>query len=346
MPDKATLFINSQQVKHFSGLSIEKSIDNVGGGFSFESPFFSDIKIYRELFKPFSYHPVEIHIGGKLVLTGTIEGVSPRVSESSTSVVIQGRSRTGVIVDCTFQKSDFPLQFTKAKLDEIAAKVLEKYKLTASFPDGPGALFEESGPQSPTETVFTFLQNLARQRELLMGERADGNPVFRKANFDGTPVATLVEGQQGITFSEAGYNATSRFSSFDAFGQEAGKNDNFAITEDPALVGIVRPKSVQSNDTNAANIQGVSDWAASAAVAAGINIPLKVVGWLRPDGELWAENDIVTITAPSLMIYKPFPFLIKSLRFDETDTVKVTTFTLTIPGAYSGKLPEVYPWDE
>ena len=346
MPDSVTIFINSQQVTQFSGFSMSPAIDVVGAGFSFNTPFFPEQKIYRDLFRPFSYHPVEIHIGGNLVLTGVMEGVSPSVSPSQTSVNIQGRSKVAVIVDCTFEKSDFPVQFTKAKLDEITKKVVSKFGLIASFPDGTGALFEEAGPKSPTETVFSFLHNLARQRQLLMSQTPEGNLLFRKANTKGKSVATLAEGQHGVIVSGGSYNGTARFSSFDAFGQESGKNNNFAATKDPALSGIIRPKSVQANDTNAANIQGVSDWAASAAVADSINVPLQVEGWLRPDGKLWQENDMITLVAPSVMIYKPFPFLIKSLTRQETTGPKSTVLSLMIPGAYSGELPKEYPWDE
>lgn len=346
MPENVELFIDQQKIEQFSGFSLNLSIDQLGAGISFNSPFFPEIKKYRDLFRPRKYQDVEAYIGGNKVFKGTMDLVNPLSTNQSNSVNIQCRSKTAIIVDCTFEKSDFPVQFSNAKLDEIVNSVINKFGLTSVFPLGPGALFELAGPKSPTETIFSFLQNLARQRKFLMNQNAAGNLVFDTANSNNTPVANFKEGQQGVTVSDGKYDGTKMFSSFDVFGQERGKTNNHGRIVDPTMEGIIRPKSITANGTNSANIIDSATWAATAAIAAAINIPLSVEGWRRPDGELWAVNEIITLFAPSLMIYKPYNFLIKAATLSDLPSAKTTALTLTIPGAYTGILPEVYPWDE
>jgi len=361
-PDQTAIILDGTRIEQFSDESVLLTIDNVGNGFSFNVPFFPGTKIYRDLFRPFKYQELQIYIGGNLIINGTVEKIAPSVTDTSNSVNVQGRSKTGVLVDCTFEKDD-TMEFQKAALDEIANSVVSKFGIETSFPDGPGAIFEKAGPSSPTETVFNFLQNLSRQRSLLMSQNPAGELLFRRAKTSGVPVAELIEGQQGILISTASFDGTKRFSKYDVFGQESGKNDNFAqllaaISKKPAEVDVsskdvtdnsifaIRPKSIQGNDTNQGNIENVATWTLTSDIAGSINIPIGYENWLRPDGQLWAENELILVQAPSIMIYKPHVLLIKSVNFQSTADSKTVELGLTIPEAYSGTVPEAFPWDE
>lgn len=343
-PDQVTIIIDGQRVEQFSNESILLAIDNVGAGFSFNAPFFPGTQEYRDLFRPFAYQGCQLYIGNDLKINGVIEKIAPGLSESDNTVNIQGRSKVGVVVDCFFTSED-QKEWTQAGLDEIAATVLSGFGLSAEFPDGAGAIFEQAGPDSPTSKIFDFLQNLASQRGLLMSQTPEGNLLFRKPNAGGSPVAELIEGQQGILISGASYDGTKRFSRYEVYGQEAGKNDNFASIED-STIPVHRPKSTSANDTNQGNIEDAARWVLSADIAAGITVPVGYEGWLRPDGKLWAENDIILLTAPSLMVYKATRFLIKGITFTGSENEKTVAFDLTLPEAYTGDALEVLPWSD
>lgn len=361
-PDQTTIIVDGTRIEQFSDESVLLTIDNVGNGFSFNVPFFPGTREYRDLFRPFKYQDLQLYIGGNLVINGTVEKITPSATDTSNSINVQGRSKTGVLVDCTFEKDD-TMEFKGAALDEIAETVVSKFGIEASFPDGPGAIFEKAGPSSPTSTIFNFLHNLSKQRSLLMSQTAEGALFFRRAKTAGVPVAELIEGQQGIIISNATYDGTKRFSKYDVFGQEPGKNDNFAqllaeLSKKPAETDVsakdvtdssifaIRPKSIRANDTNQGNIENVATWTLTSDIAASINIPIGYEGWLRPDGKLWAENELILVQAPSLMIYKPYVMLIKSVGFNSRPDSKSVELRLTIPEAYSGEVPETFPWDE
>jgi prophage tail gpP-like protein len=346
MSENLQIYIADREVRQFSGFSMVKSLDSVGDGFAFTCPFFPDTREYRGLFRPFSYHKAMIDIGGARQFTGRIESVGPQLSGSTTSVSVSGRSLAGSIVDSTFLQSVFPVQFSRNNLREITQAVLSGFDFGAVFDGDPGALFEEAGPTSPSETVFSFLHNLAKQRKFLMSQTPQGDLLYRRAKTSGSVVAVLEEGQHGLTISGAMYDGSQRHSRYDVFGQEPGENANFATVSDPAISGAYRPKSAQANDTNAGNIADAAAWMLTADIAAAIDIPLELEGWRRPDGQLWAENELIVLTAPSLMVYRPSMLLIKSVTFKQSDTADTVAMSLTIPGAYSGEVPGRYPWDE
>ena len=343
MSNNLQIFIDGEELKHFTGFSLSQSLDVVGDMFGATFPFYPDEKKYRDLFRPFEYQRVVIHINGKKIFTGRLEQTVPALTPRDATVVASGRSLPGKIVDVTFEHGD-TLQFTQAKLDEIVAQVLARYDFKAVFANDPGAIFEEAGPSSLAETLFRFIQNLAKQRRLLMGQDAEGNLLFRRAITSGPVVAELVEGQEGLTLSTATYDGTARYSSFDVFGQEPGVNDNYARVVDPALDGIHRPLSVQANNNNAGSIIESANWIASAGIARSVTIPVELAGWTRPDGELWSENTLLTLQAKSIMLYRSSTYLITRVLFKRNGATDTTKLDLAIPGAYSGTMPEGYPW--
>jgi len=335
--NNVTIIIDGQQIEQFFNESVLLSIDQVGAGFSLSCPFFPETQEYRDIFKPFQYQGFELSINDELKITGVVENIVPALTDTTKIVTIQGRSKTGVIVDCTFTKEE-QKEFKQATLQEIADIVVLPHSLETEFPDGAGAIFEQAAPDSPMSNKFDFLQNLARQRKLLMSQTPGGKLLFRKAKTTGSPVAELVEGQQGLILSDAEYDSTVRFSSYEGYGQEYGKTDNYAKLED-SNINVVRTTAIQANDTNQGNIEDAVKWAIGADMAASFSIPLGFESWTRPDGQLWAENELITLKAPSLMIYEPKTLLIKSVRFNGGDTQKTVDFELTIPEAYTGEIP-------
>jgi prophage tail gpP-like protein len=287
MSDDLQVFISDEIVEHFSAFSFSVSIDQVGEPFGFTVPFFPDKPEYRELYRPCKFRPVRIELNGDLKYTGEIQMLQPVLAEDKSTVQVSGRSKPSTIIDTTFEKDDCPLQFSQKNLQQIANVVLQKHSFGATFEGALGAIFEEAGAESPTETKLSFLHNLAEQRKFLMSQTASGDLLFRRAKTTGAPVATIVEGDGGrITIARATYDDSKRFSLFDVFGQEPGTPDNFARIIDKSLSGKYRPKSVQSNDTNAANITEAAKWIAAASVADAIKIPFDVDGWTDDNDEI------------------------------------------------------------
>ena len=103
-PDQTTIIIDGIRIEQFSDENILLTIDNVGNGFSFNVPFFPGTQEYRDLFRPFLYQDAQIYIGENLIINGTVEKIAPSLTDHYPSENQQGLSKTGILVDCTFEK--------------------------------------------------------------------------------------------------------------------------------------------------------------------------------------------------------------------------------------------------
>jgi len=45
------------------------------------------------------------------------------------------------------------------------------------------------------------------------------------------------------------------------------------------------------------------------------------------------------------MIYEPYTFVVRSVRFSKDDSSETATLDLVVPGAFNGEVPEALPWD-
>jgi hypothetical protein len=72
----------------------------------------------------------------------------------------------------------------------------------------------------------------------------------------------------------------------------------------------------------------------------------ELPSWRDPGGELWVPNSKLSMEAPQLMIYQPTEFLVRSVTLHATANVRTASLGLVLPGVFSGKTPERWPFDE
>ena len=85
--DEVAVTISGKRFRFWTEIRLTEGVDSVSS-IGLSAPFESDIKDYREFFRPFSFQPLTVTVGGKLVFTGTVVGVLP-TSEPSTYRVIR-----------------------------------------------------------------------------------------------------------------------------------------------------------------------------------------------------------------------------------------------------------------
>jgi len=124
------------------------------------------------------FTPCTLHIAGELVLTGYVDTADIGYDGRSHNVVIEGRSRTEDIIDCT---PDLPGgQFTGYRLDQIARAVAGPFGVEVVVDADVGDAFPDATIQRH-ETGFAFLERLARLRAVLLTDDERGRLVLTKA---------------------------------------------------------------------------------------------------------------------------------------------------------------------
>jgi prophage tail gpP-like protein len=312
----------------------------------FEAPFDEENTDFRELFRPFSYHPVELDVGGDRLFTGTLIGTTPSVDTKAQTVGASCYALTGVLGDCTAPASAYPIEWDRANLRTIAEAMTALFGLRAVFEGEVGTTFERVA-LNPGEKVLPWLAGLAAQRDLVIGATEKGELLFSKAITSGAPVAHLRQKQSPVISVTPAFNPQKNYSSITGLTPTLVGLEGPQHTEKNShLSGVLRPFTFESGNTIG------SDLAASVRSKMGrmfgnvVGYSVPVSTWRDPQGKLWEPNTLITLDAAGAMIYGPYTFLIRSVILQKTAGAEQATLNLVLPGSFAGLVPERLPWEE
>ncbi|MCK5600945.1 hypothetical protein KAR91_03690 [Candidatus Pacearchaeota archaeon] len=338
--DEVAIRINGKIFRGWTANSIQRAINTVADSFSFQAPFIpSDPdSVYLD---PYTYLDTDLFLGGKLYIAGQSNNWNPNFAVESTITTIQVRSLPGVIVDCP--STDRSLNYTGQTLKAIAEKILKPFGIRADFPLGDSGIFNKTKRQLQ-EKIYTFIQGLARKAGFIVNSTRDGGIKFDRANIDGIPIMSLVQGQQPLTGISGNYNGTERFSDYIAVSQSRGNVTNRSQAVDESIP-VKRPIIFSAKDTSQGNISDAAKWQRSRALAKSAKVTATVGRWRDDNDNHIKENEIITLLAPNIHIYNETRFLIESVSLSKTaDSINQAALNLVLPQAYTLEFPKVFPW--
>lgn len=339
-PDETALTIESTRFRFWTEIQITQQTDKVST-VAFFAPFDPESLEQRERFRPMSFKDIAVSIGGSQVLTGTMLVPLPVATAASTAVSVNGYGLPGVLNDCTLPNSAFPKEFLDQNMQQIAEAMAKPFGIGVVFEAEAGAIFAEVRPK-PSDKVLPFLVTLARQRNLVIGDNARGELVFRQSVTPGSPVANLTS-VLNITPS---YGAQKYYSHVTGIEVIVPGIEGASFTvKNPRLLDKVRPFTFELPDTEGAGIETAVRAKAGRMFADTIAYTVELSTWRDDRGALWRANTTVTLLAPSAAIYTKYEFEIRRVVFTRTAATKTAVLELVIPRGFSGVLPEILPWD-
>jgi prophage tail gpP-like protein len=343
--DEVALSIDGKRYRFWEGVTINRSMDSMDT-VSFGAPFDPDAPGFRETFRPFSFKPVNITVGGDPLFTGTMININPVLENDRKSISVSGYSLPGVLNDCMAPASAFPLEFDGQGLREISTTLSSLFGIDVDFTTDQGAIFDRVGLE-PTKKVLGFLADLAKQRNLVISSTPLGKLLFQQSVSVGSPVAVLRQGESPVLFVSPAFNPQDYYSHI--VGLESvfmGLAGGQFTVKNPRLEGVIRPFTFTLPDTIEADIQRATEAKAGRMFGNAVSYTLRVDTWRDPLGKLWTPNTTLKLIAPGAMIYNEYEFIIRSISFQRERSTNTATLNLVIPGSFSGKIPEVLPWDE
>jgi prophage tail gpP-like protein len=341
-----SILIDGQLFSFWTDYSITFEIDTFDT-FSFSAPFDSDLKIYRDVFRPFNYKPIAIYYGQDLIFTGTLLADESTLEPEEKSISITGYSKPGILSDCHMPISSFPLEFNNQNLKQIALIVCKPYGITPVFLSSVGNPFEKVSIDLETD-IFSFLSDLAEQRDLLISNNEKGELVFYKTQTKNS-VASFKQGELPLISCNPSFDSQSFYSHITGVTQTTEEKKSVSYTyENKYLInqGIMRCYNFTAEDTKDSEIKQATLARAGRMFGESVSYELRIAGHRDKNGELLKKNTIVSVFARGAMIYRETDFLIKSLTMTRDDGGNATEMELVLPGAYSGQIPEVFPWEE
>jgi prophage tail gpP-like protein len=347
--DGVAISVDGSRYRFWDTTRIVRAIDAVSI-VEFTAPNNSADPAHRETFRPFKYKPVAVTVGGVQLFNGTMVSPVPTLENKRKIMQVGCYGRPGVLGDCVLPASAYSdgraeIEFNDQTLEEIAATVTSSFGISVVFLAASGATFERVAIGTSTR-VLTFLGNLARQRNLVVGDDAQGNLVFQRFDTASKPVAFLVQGVSPLLSVQPFFNPQDYYSHVTGIEPVVlGFAGSQFTVKNPHTLGVIRPFVFGVDDTLGGDIKQAVEAKAGRMFGNLASFTAKVIGWRDPQGELWAPGSTINLHAPDASVYSPYDFLVRSVELEQNKNEKTAMINLTLPGSFAGILPEALPWD-
>jgi len=343
--DEVAVLIDGRRFRFWDKVRITRTIDSMDT-VEFGAPFDHTAPGFRDTFRPFSFKPVAITVGGEPLFTGTMVAVSPTIDNGQRTVAVSGYSLPGVLNDCTPPASSFPLEFNGQTLKDIASAVAEPFGLSVDFQGEPGAVFERVACE-PGKKALAFLAELAKQRNLIISSTERGKLLFWQSKDAGKSVAKLQQGVAPVLSVTPFFSPQEYYSHITGIEPvTVGLEGSQYTVKNPRLQGVTRPITFNAPDTEGADVKAAVEAKAGRMFGNMVAYSIRVATWRDPSGKLWAPNTTIKLTAPDAMVYDEYEFVIRSVQFERESAAATATLDLVIPGSFNGVIPEALPWGD
>lgn len=344
--EQVSLFIDSKEFATWQSVRLTLAID-MFSLVTFTASFDPSRRDIRETFRPFSFKPIMVKVGGRTLFTGTMVDITPSCDPNSSIVEVSCYSRPGVLHDCGAPGANLPHEFRRLNLHAIARKLCEPFGVRLALRADPGKPFDKVKLEEG-QTIFGFLAELARQRSQVLSSTPEGELVFWNSIEPGKPVATLREGQAPVS------KVTPRFSPQDCYSEitgfaptKRGRRGGKHTARNPFLRDVLRPMSCRFDDTETASTPDATRAKLGRMFGNMATWTVEdLPSWRDPAGFFWEPNRTIKLLAPRAMIYRESELLIRTVELEQDANKESARLDLVLPGAFSGKAPETLPWSE
>jgi len=348
--EPVSVVIDGTKFEHWQSVTVTRSVDTFST-VTLTAPFDPSRKEFREVFRPFSFKPLKVLIKGKALFTGSLVGVHPRIDPNARTVEVTGYSLPGVLQDCTAPGKTVPHEFKKLGLRAIIEQLCQPFGLAVKIGPGSseGSRFDKVKLEEG-QVLFEFFTELAKQRNLVISDTAEGAVLCWRSVEAGNPVGIFVEGEAPLSTVSAEFNPQDYFSEITGFcSAKRGRKGSKHTEQNPWLTRL-RPMSFKLDDTEKgdapeATRAKLGRMFANVAAYTLSDLPT----WRDPNGDLWEPNTTLKLTAPSVMIYRRTELLVRNVTLVQDADKETATLDLVLPGAFSGEPPGLtsfLPWEE
>jgi len=200
----------------------------------------------------------------------------------------------------------------------------------------------------PGDKPQSFLAGLAKQRDLMLTDDEDGDLLLLQPVAAGHPVAKLVfDGLPPVIAVTPQFNPQDFFSEITAWTPTVrGRKGTKYTQKNPLLDGVIRPSSFKPDDTDRGNAQETARSHMGRMFGNMVGWEVELPTMLDPNGNLYVPNTTILLTAPKAMIYLETELLIRTVTLRQDPNASTCTLGVVLPGSFSGKFPEFFPWEE
>lgn len=339
----------NRKIDFFNNFKIDMKYDAIGSTFSLDYFFDPNNQEHKEFSCIGHYHLCTLEDNGELIMTGYITSIR-FVDKAKTSLVrIAGYSLTGVLEDCEIPPSVYPLQSDGLNLREIAEKFVKPFGIKIIIEAAAAAAMEEvfeTTDAKETQSVKSYLAELASQKNIIMTHNEKGNLVFTKASSTQVPIFDFTDNTiiPAVEF-DFEFNGQGIHSEITAFAQadiDETEQTSENTVKNPWCPIVYRPHVVVQSSRG---VEADTERAAKNALQQelkNINVTVSIDRW-DLNGKIVRPGKIITITNPRIYMYNKTPWIIDSVSLQGDAENKLAILLCVPKEVYTGETP-VYPF--
>ena len=330
--------IENKFFNHFSNLTLKFNLDTFASVFSFDARFDPFNVEHQKIFKPLTYPKIEIFSNDmNLLLTGNIVNNSFTSTKTPQLVSFSGYSKSGILEDVTIPDSVYPLEKNNQSLSEISAQLLKPFgisQLIESNVANKMNLVYEKAVAQPSQSVASFLTQLASQRNIVIGHTKKGDVYYFKAFIGSKPVRSY--DSSNLLSSKMAINGRSFHSDITVRRQPSDENEGVSTLDsvrNPNVRQIRSVCKVLSSGTDTSTIEAARN--ALAAELRGISLTLILP---KIDFKLLC-GQVIEFQNKELFIYKRQKFIVNEINYKEDSLGDTMSINCLTPEAFTGGTP-------
>lgn len=321
------IIINGNEVP-LKAAKITLAIDTLSDAFSFSTD--TDSVLYNPYIIPFGYESCEVYIDDTKLIDGCIfEGdlVSQALEGETASFI--GYSKTKHLIDSSPEP---PYVHRNKTLSDIINELGKPFSVKSNNTISENDKFKKVKIE-PKEKIGDFLLKLAYQRKVLLRSNTDNEIEIFRAKTNGSPLITIDDDSQFVDPVRFKYKGDLRFQKYISTGKRP-KGSIKGIFIDPNI-NVHRVFCEKFHDSDADEIKKPAEWLYRKALADSIDIGFSVDSFYSDNGELYRENEIVSIKKKTLFLEPGMDLLIRSIDFEQDNSGVKTSFGLTMPTIFT-----------
>lgn len=344
--------INGHNINFFTAGSINLKLDSIASTFSLACRFNPENDFHKEIFKPLSYHKIEIYNSkDKLIFTGTVLNHSFTADSGINLIAISGYSLSGILEDVTIPPSMYPLENTNLSLKQIAQKLCNAYGIGLIIGSNAGntnIVAADVDPDSetesnitykktvasPSDTVKGYLSKLTSQRNILLSHDAKGNVVLFKPS-DKMKPKYFFNSENSLSMS-SDFNGQGLHSEINVIRQPSEENNGVSTVDSVKnpLIGLYRPTTKVLSSGEDTDVSKAANNELSSELS-NISLKVKLLGLfddIKP-------GDIVNIHNHWIYSFAYSRYMVSSITLNFNENEEITELDLVLPETFTGKVP-------
>lgn len=300
----------------------------------------------RKIFPPLPPPHVTVDSYGERIFTGRAEPSRPNNQPDNKTLEIECYSTPGILEKVHPPMSAFPLEWTNANLPAIAGELCGHHNINVDFRADFGPVFERVDIKF-TDIVLDFLANLAAEHGPFISSSETGELVFWVGAPSGKPVSNLEKGRHpcenvDMVVDESSYYSSVTGSTTITIGKK--KVGASHTVRNQLTFDLVQPYNFRADHISPGELETAVKAMAGRMFGALVTATVDLSSWLTDDGKVYRPNQTIMLASPEDHIEKSFEFFIAEVMLAKSAGITTATLFTTLPGAYSGEMPERMPW--